>query len=105
VIHLSGNRPVTLGLNYSEFPKSCLRGKLFFLKDSLQMLVDRRNADLKEFGHELLSQPDAFILKPTLDPGSSVLSLIEEDLPTGGHGLGGFLGAAHGVKIIGMPYK
>jgi hypothetical protein len=47
---------------------------------------------LKQLGHQLLSQPNCFILKPNLDARAPVLGLVDQDFRSGrlvrqiGHG-------------------
>jgi len=103
VIHVSGNLSLTFNLNYSEFPNSCPFWNLFLFKDSLQMLVNCGDANLKEFSHQLLGQPDALILKSTLNPRPPILGLIEEDLPSGRNCLRRFFGTSHGEKLRDCP--
>jgi hypothetical protein len=71
--------PGAFGLNYPEFPDSCLRFEFSLLVDVADMLVDGPNILLKELGHELLRQPDRFVFKPDLDPRAAVLSLVDQD--------------------------
>ena len=64
VLHLAGNFPAALVLNYSITSNSCLRCEFPFGKNGLQVVVHRAHADLEKVGHQFLSQPDRLILKP-----------------------------------------
>ena len=68
VIDLTRHLAGTLGLNCSEFPKSCVRADLTLLKDVLQVFVDGWNRDLKQPCHQLLGEPDGFILVAHFQP-------------------------------------
>ncbi len=52
VIHVAGNFAISLGLNYPEFPDSCLRIKFPFVIDIDQMLVCGLHSDLKQVGDQ-----------------------------------------------------
>ena len=51
-----------LGLNYPEFPDSCLLGQFAIRIDFFDMLVDRAHIHIIQCRHHLLRQPDVFIL-------------------------------------------
>ena len=51
-----------LGLNYPEFPDSCLLGQFAVRIDFFDMLVDRAHIHIIQCRHHLLRQPDVFIL-------------------------------------------
>ena len=51
-----------LGLNYPEFPDSCLLGQFAVRIDFFDMLVDRAHIHIIQRRHHLLRQPDVFIL-------------------------------------------
>ena len=54
--------PSALGLNYPEFPDSCLLGQFAVRIDFFDMLVDRAHIHIIQCRHHLLRQPDVFIL-------------------------------------------
>ena len=54
--------PSALGLNYPEFPDSCLLGQFAVRIDFFDMLVDRAHIHIIQRRHHLLRQPDVFIL-------------------------------------------
>jgi hypothetical protein len=57
VLHLAGNFPAALLLNYSISSNSCLRLELPFGENGLQVVVHRAHADLEKVGHQFLRQP------------------------------------------------
>src|SRR5690606_28618647 len=65
--HRRGHPPLALLLNYPEFPDSCLRRELMTGKDVLQVLADGAHIHPEQFGHQLLRQPQGFVLIAGLD--------------------------------------
>ena len=61
-IYLPGDIAPTFGLNYSEIPNSCLTNQLTGFVDIFQVFIDGWHTDGKKLRHELLRQPDGFIL-------------------------------------------
>ena len=49
-------------LNCPEFPDSCLPVQFTGLTDIAQMLINRSHIHFKHYSHQLLRQPDGFIL-------------------------------------------
>ncbi|EKD40795.1 MAG: hypothetical protein ACD_74C00161G0001 [uncultured bacterium] len=66
-IDVSGDPPVSLGLNYPEFPDSCLPLDFPGIADVLQVLADSANIHIKQLSHEFLGQPDGLVLITGLD--------------------------------------
>ena len=56
------NLTSALGLNYPEFPDSCLLGQFAVRIDFFDMLVDRAHIHIIQCRHHLLRQPDVLIL-------------------------------------------
>jgi hypothetical protein len=61
-VHSPRNFPLALLLNYPEFPDSCLRHKLLTGKDISQMLADGAYIHCEQLCHQLLRQPQGFVL-------------------------------------------
>jgi len=57
VLDIAKNLTISLSSNYSITSNSCLRPQLPFLEDSLEMVVDCTNPNLKQLGHLQLSKP------------------------------------------------
>ena len=77
MVEVAGDLARALDSNYSEFPNSCPRIELLLGEDGLQVLVHGRHSDLEQLGDERLRQPDRLVLEPALDPGATVLGLVE----------------------------
>ncbi|MDP3480983.1 MAG: hypothetical protein Q8R88_14525 [Desulfoprunum sp.] len=59
--------------SYSEFPNNCILLNLTTRKYVFQMLVDGWDSHVEQFGHQLLSQPDSFVLVTGLDAVDNLL--------------------------------
>jgi hypothetical protein len=81
-IHVPGHLPGTLFLNCSEIPNSCHFGDFPLGVEVGQMLIDGRNGDLEQRGHQLLGQPDGFLHHTDFDP--VLARLPGEDQKLGG---------------------
>ncbi len=81
MINLAADLSASLGLNYSEFPNSCLGVQFFILKDISQVFVHGRHGHLKQFGDQFLGQPHRPPLQPHMERQCSIL--IDEHLAGG----------------------
>ena len=66
-INATGNFALPLNLNCSEFPNSCLASQFTLIINIFQMPINRGNRHIKKLSHQLLCQPDGFILIPGFD--------------------------------------
>jgi len=79
-IHRTSDFPLTLDLNYPEFPDSWL-GSLFPVrKDVLDVLVDHPHILLEQVRHQLLAQPHGFVLKPHFNTCLSIFCLVKQNV-------------------------
>ena len=67
-----------LGLNDSEFPKSCPRRQFLLGVDVLEMLVDRGDRFLKQLGDLPLRQPERLLVDAQLQSDRSVGRGVED---------------------------
>jgi len=68
------------GLNYPEFPDSCPARLFGVAVDVADVLVDGPDIDFNERGHELLSEPDGFVLYADFDAALAGLQTEHEKL-------------------------
>ena len=66
-------------LNYPEFPDSWLWAKLSLLVNIRQVLVDRPNILLVQFGNERLREPQRLILETALNARLAIPGLIQNN--------------------------
>jgi hypothetical protein len=77
-INYAGDISLSLFLNYSEFPNSCIRAKFPFIKDVFDMFIYSGNCYLKQVRHQFLGQPNRRIKSAGLPLKSPQLySLVE----------------------------
>lgn len=72
VVHEPFDRPGTLGLNYPEFPDSCLRRQFALGKAVVTVFVDRPDVFLEQLGDVPLRQPKRLVLDPQHGIGGSL---------------------------------
>lgn len=80
VIDESRNLPLSLDLNYPEFPDRCRGVVLLFVEDVLEVLVDRPDVLLEEVTKLSLREPDGSAVEANLDATPPVFALVEDDL-------------------------
>jgi hypothetical protein len=68
-----------LGLNYPEFPDSCLRWQFMLRRDVLYAQADVLLGGLKERCHLSLRQPERLVLDPQLMAGRPVGRRVEHE--------------------------
>lgn len=66
--------PLSLALNYSEFPNSCRGVELLLVEEVTQVLVDRGNGDLVQLRQKTLREPDGPAVEAHLNATPPVLS-------------------------------
>ena len=79
-VHLAGDRPRPLDLNYPIFPDSCRFLQFASGKDVLEVLIDGSQVYAKEFCHLFLGQPEGLTLEQHLDAHGPVWRDIQDDL-------------------------
>jgi len=79
VLNFAGDLTFALGSNYSIFSNSCCLLQLSVGVNLFQMVVYGVDADLEQFRHQLLRQPDHLVLEAALDPGAAVFGLVEDE--------------------------
>ena len=79
-----GHLPGAFGLNYPEFPDSCLRRQLPFVIDVHEVLVNGLHRDLEQVGDEPLREPNGLAVQADLDGQSA--GVVNQQLPVGGTG-------------------
>ena len=79
MLDLTGNLPHSLGLNYSIASNSCPGLQFSFGVNLFQMMIHRIHTNLKQIGHQLLRQPNAFVFEPALNARLPVLGLVEDE--------------------------
>ena len=89
--------PLSLFLNYSEFPNSCFRHEFRLITNIFHMFINIWNCDLKQFRHQLLHQPYGFIFKTHLYFCLSAFCLINQNAGFDGLMIYSFFIAQHYV--------
>jgi hypothetical protein len=79
-VHLAGDRPRPLDLNYPIFPDSCRSFQFSGGIDVLEVLIDGSQVYAKEFCHLFLGQPKGLAFKENLDAHRPIGRGIQDDL-------------------------
>ena len=80
MIYQPRDLPISFGLNYSEFPNSCLWRQFPLVVNRCQMLVYSRKRDLIQVRKLPLGQPYIAIVKPKLNTTLGIVGLIKQEL-------------------------
>ncbi len=79
VFDLTGDRSLTFGLNYPEFPDSCRSGEFGFFVNVAEMFVYGFDRDIEQISDEFLGEPKGFVFEAALDARAAVFGLVEEE--------------------------
>jgi len=76
VLDIPGNLAASFGSNYSILSNSCRRVQFLLGVKLTEVVVYGVHADLEEFGHQGLREPERLPLEAALDPRAPVLGLV-----------------------------
>ena len=79
MINWSGNCPVSLGLNYPEFPDTLTFWQFPVIKNAIDVFRNITDIFIKQLAHLLLGKPHRLLLKVNLKLGLAVFGLVDDN--------------------------